>query len=736
VRASGYGGIYDRVEFKGRRVKRDYFLTPEAIIVGRVVRADTNAPVSGASVRSQTVLFTQRFAAPVAATTDAQGKFTLAGLAPGRQHVVAFSEGLATTEAVDINVDAGRSSGEVLLRLRPASRLSGVVTDGHDPIVGATVSIETGMPGLVDAVTQPDGSFVIEPVARGRTPISVHEYEVQEPKIVTIDRADVAVRVLVNNMGSIAGHVYAGGKPLTGASVTIGNMPEGNFADADGAYIVRGLQPGRYRIYASNLSTGAFGSAPDLVLGKNEHRTGVDIDVKYTAAISGIVVEPDGKPLSGVNVFYSAMHQNDVGSDTTAPDGTFRVTSLLGSDDYRGQVRVGARNFAPLRLLDGPGQTVHIEGGAAELSGVRLVVQRDHLSISGSTVDGDGNPMSDVRVVAFRNDGDNSVLSDWMDNPSAVSDVSGNFSIVDLDAGSFALQAHAGDGSEAVVRGIAAGQNNVVIKLLRAGGIDGALVGFSSEPAVKALRQVPGATQAFAFATVQGTSFRFRGLNPGTYQVAAVGAEADAQTVDVAPGQVATVTLKGRGSTTIRGRVVDWANGGPVGAVRCFAGLQTSADTQPMWLMSIFSFSDDAGAFELEDAPTGAISVYCENKPWTYSNGRADFTATAGQVAACEVPAVKIARDVAFASMQATIQPGLMPGRIVAVTPRGAADRGGVRVGDIITAIDGANVTKLTPMGLFFVIGQHGVGTTMHLGLSRAGQFVKTDVVLVGEGPL
>jgi RNA polymerase sigma factor (sigma-70 family) len=731
VKASGYGAIYDRVEFKGRRVKRDYFLTPEATIVGRVVRADTNAPVPGASVRVQPIQWTQRFSAPVATTTDAQGKFTLGGLAPGRQHVIAFAEGLAAAEAVDINVEAGRSSGDVLLRLRLASRVSGVVTDGHDPIVGATVSLDASeMAGLVDAVTQSDGSFVIEPVARGRTPISVSEYEVQEPKIVTIDRAEVTVRVLVNSMGSIAGHVYADGKPLPGANVTFGFVQDSAFAEADGGYIVRGLRPGPYRVYGGNLATGAFGFAPEFVLGKNEHRTGVDIDVKYNGAISGVVVEPDGKPLPGVNVFYAALHENDVGSDVTAPDGTFRVTNLLGSDDYRGQVRINARNPTPLRLVEGEGQLVHVKDGAAEVSGVRLVVQRDHLAISGSTVDGDGNPMTDVRVVAFRSEGENAVLSDFMDHPSAVSDVDGKFSIADLDAGSFALQAHAGDGSEAIVRGIAAGQKNVVIKLQRAGGIDGTLVGFSSEPAVKAIRDL-GAMPTFVFATVNGISFRLRGLNPGTYQVAAVGAEADAQKVDVAAGQIATVTLKSRGSTTIRGRVVDWASGAPMAGVRCMPGLQTSADAQPMWITSNGSFSDEAGAFQLDDAPGGAVSVYCDNQPYTYTNGRADFTATAGQTATCEIPVVKIIRDKPQSSFGAMIQPGIMPARIMIVTPGGPADRAGVRVGDVVTTVDGANVMKLTPMGVMFVIGQRPVGSTMHLGLTRGNQTVTADVVMV-----
>ncbi|MGZ3428959.1 MAG: carboxypeptidase regulatory-like domain-containing protein, partial [Polyangia bacterium] len=252
VSAHGYGAIYDRVEYRGRRVQRDYALSPEATVVGRVVRADTNAPVAGASVRVTSIdsMF-QRFAAPGAAASDAQGKFTIGGLAAGRQRVVAFAEGLASSEAIDINVEAGKPTGEILLRLRPAARLAGVVTDGRDPIAGATVSLGMGGVGF-DGVTQADGSFVVDPVARGRSTVFVRDYDVKDPKTLNIDRASmIGVRVLVSSLGSVAGRVTMGGKPLAGARVNCGRT-ETAYADADGNYIVRGLTADKYHVFADS----------------------------------------------------------------------------------------------------------------------------------------------------------------------------------------------------------------------------------------------------------------------------------------------------------------------------------------------------------------------------------------------------------------------------------------------------------------------------------------------------
>src|SRR5262249_22177817 len=157
----------------------------------------------------------------------------------------------------------------------------GIVTDGHDPIIGAIVSLGPfDLPGPLDAVTQSDGSFMLEHFARGRAPIFVMEYEVQEPKFVTIDRPEVSVRVLVHTMGSVSGHVSMNGKPFAGASVECHTV-EAVFSEADGAYTIKGLPPGKVMVYAGNPETGAFGFAPEFVLAKDEHRSGVDIDVKY-----------------------------------------------------------------------------------------------------------------------------------------------------------------------------------------------------------------------------------------------------------------------------------------------------------------------------------------------------------------------------------------------------------------------------------------------------------------------
>ena len=63
----------------------------------------------------------------------------------------------------------------------------------------------------------------------------------------------------------------------------------------------------------------------------------------------------------------------------------------------------------------------------------------------------------------------------------------------------------------------------------------------------------------------------------------------------------------------------------------------------------------------------------------------------------------------------------------------GAADRAGIHSGDVILTVEGADVTKLTPMGVLFVIGQHPIGSTVHLGLGRGAQTVAASLVLSAQ---
>jgi hypothetical protein len=736
VAAPGYGAIEDRLDFKARRVQRDYSLTPEATIVGHVVRAEDGAPVAGATVQIGPTYRGQRFAAPAVTISDARGRFSITGLASGPQRLVAVAGDLASTEEIDVNVEAGRQSSEIVLRLSATSRVSrvsGVVTDGAKPIAGALIRMFPAMDR--DAVTQSDGTFVLDAAPRGTARISVSDYEVKEPRRLVIDEPEVAgVRVVVAAMGSIAGRVTRGGKLLAGARVTCSDRLPPTYTADDGTYVIRGLPPDRYSVGAYSPSLDAFGGADEITLGRGEHRTRVDVDVRDAGSIAGVVTERDGTPVAGALIEFNALKQAEGGDDVTAPDGTFRVQGLKGSDDYRPVLRLGPRVRTLIRSAPGGFPTIHLEDGSTEVSGVHVVVNRDHLTISGTIVDADSQAVSDVHVVALRTDEDNPAANtSFVDHPNAISAVDGGFVIRDLDAGVFVLQAQAGDGSDATVQNVPAGQKNVVVTLRRASGIEGVLEGFASPPYVTAARQLSGAVAPFVRATLDGNAFRFRGLSPGTYQVTAGGGGFDAQIVEVRPGPVANVTLRNRGLTTIRGRVVEWRSGAAVPGMHCFPGVRSGGLT-PAWADEVSDDSDEDGRFVLDQAPAGDVSVWCSGSGPAFSPGIAQLSAPAGQDAPCEVSVVKVLDDVPSASIGLGFQPFVLPSRVTSVVPRGPADRAGVRIGDVVSTVDGAPVARLAWLGLQVFIRQRPAGTTVQLGLQRGGELVKADVVLAPSG--
>ncbi|HEV7554568.1 MAG TPA: carboxypeptidase regulatory-like domain-containing protein, partial [Kofleriaceae bacterium] len=105
----------------------DVTLAPGADLVGRIVDADTGAGVANAQVFASGRMLYGYGAAPRQSLTDADGSFALTGLSAGELLLNVWSGDHVLLEPIQIAAVAGRHVGPIVVTMRAAATLRGVV---------------------------------------------------------------------------------------------------------------------------------------------------------------------------------------------------------------------------------------------------------------------------------------------------------------------------------------------------------------------------------------------------------------------------------------------------------------------------------------------------------------------------------------------------------------------------------------------------------------------------------
>ena len=532
---------------------------------------------------------------------------------------------------------------------------------------------------------------------------------------VKLDKADVdGLTIEVDALGSIAGRVTRGGKPLDGVSVQprpldakdrFERRPVSAMSDADGRFVVRRAAAGKYQLYAESKRVGAFTQGPVVNLAAGEDRAGVDIELELAGSIAGTVIDQKGAAVSGVHLRFSLMQGRDFGEATTADDGTFRAAALSGGGDYMFQVH--AVPNSPLMLRPAAGTQfapINVRDGNSQVTGVVIKVQFDRLSISGRVLAADGSPAADVSVTADRGNKARGYMG-----PTATTDTGGKFALKDLPAGKYAVYARSPSGF-AYVEGVAAGTSNVDLRMPAVGAIEGTLEGFATSPSVFAFaaREDTMMMPYRLNATVTGTTFSFKRVPVGTYSLIARSKDGSARAEVTVDGKaVAKVVLRNPGSGTVEGRVVDETTREPV------ANLVCESEGSHMR-------SDASGAFRLERVTAGKATVFCFGDAIA---AHASVMVEVGKTAHVDLAAKKWARSTGagYAGLELAIV-----GSNVAVkklVSGGPAERAGVKSGDLVSAVDDEEVDAfIGPQLVLMGIENGGPGATVKLTLEREGK--------------
>jgi len=747
--ADGYTDEEESVDAPG---KVEILLTPESTIAGIVIDAATSQPVEGARVQigewsGEAVVF-----------SDAAGAFRARRLSPGRHVVIARTEhGYGRTEGSTL-AGLGQEVEGVVVKLFPAVRVEAKIiisttkqacTEGADAYLRDTVRNR-----WVRLNAEPDGALWADGVLPGSyTPeIQCDGYQARD-KYTPIPIADQDVLGLVWEVdpgATVRGQVRTkSGEPVEDANVwarTVGGAPRarggwgGASSDRDGRYELVGLRPGTYRIEASSDQ----GLAPkdgfrvEVAAGATVEQ---DLVLEDGGSIKGVVVDATGAPVGGIDVHARLTAGGGRGwGDKKSDDAGAFVLDGLRPGEYRVTAQRGWST-----TLRKPGTTDDAKQGekvtvrANQAATVRLVVEALAGTIKGTVVDGTGAPVGDAFVSAARESdaagAKNSSVGDtrwsWDEKPVLTS-TDGAFTISKLPPGMYTIRAYRRGGGEAVAEHVAIG-GTAKLQIKPTGSIAGVArrAGTTLEEIDVAIQDKATGFHRSETFYMTGGAFLVRDLPKGSFEITVESAGAR-KLVDVplAEGEARTgVAIELEALRTLTGKVVEHGSGKPVAGIRMFAvpvtgggGYSWSASDDER------NITDEAGAFTIENAPTGKIMVRGMPKDWRESDyGVLALIRTPEGTDLGTLPIlkkrVKPGEAVGELGLNFAEQPPGTPEderqyKVSWIDPAGAAAKTELKVGDIVTSVDGMEITGASSSQAW-VLMRAPPGTRLALGLAR-----------------
>jgi RNA polymerase sigma factor (sigma-70 family) len=725
--ADGYEHVLRVLEGQDRgRQRVDVELAIAATVTGRVID-ESGTALPDVQVGLWPWTWESGGPAPRAALTDGDGRFEVRNVGAGRFEVTAWDRDHVVQGRQSVTVEAGREA-EIVLRLANAVAVSGTVRINGKPLAGISVAIAAPTAPIpsktLAVVTRDDGTFTAHAAAaHARARIEVSGYDVLSPRFVDTTHGSIANLVVDVVQGpAIQGQVVYRGQPVADAEVHVRGPSLRTDVRTDGSgKFEMSLEAGAYTLDANSDAIGAYSSTPVKVTAPTTSPVTIELDAD--ARISGKVIDKSGAPVVGVEVSAVRQEGNDAAKGTTAVDGSFMLDQLAGNGVYKITVRAFPESRQALPWAGEPPAPVSMTNSHVHAGPLQLVVDRAEGEISGSVVDDTNAPVADaiVRVTPWA--GLPVTGPAW---PISRTDVDGHFRLRTVGPGPFTLEASLGNGPQATTESVPAGTRNVEIQLVRTGEVQGTLVGL---PGARVWLQRSGVVslKASYVARVDGDHFRATNLLPGVYVVAALsdsnpGATA---TVTVTGGAVTTVTLTASGTRTLEGRVLYFGGTTPVVGATCAAAAASGVSFPPalaqMARAGIRTATTDAsGTFRIADAPGGDDVVFCTQTP-----DRTSGTALveAGTAALVHV----VLRSDAPSDVGLIMDWTVIQARVAGVKPESPAARAGIRPGDVVVSVDGANVETLGIEAVHVLITSHKLGTRVAVGFDRSGsRFVRT----------
>lgn len=328
-------------------------------------------------------------------TTDRAGRFTLAGLSPGRYTVTARGSDGGEATIADVDVERAGMLRLALEHSRSAvvhGRVVGLAASGEDRMVFVRAQGEQGSDGGAADAT---GAFRLERVPTGPVRVWAMAYSAdgvgRSSRVSRLELgpgSEQEILIEFSNDLVVSGTVSRDGLPVPGGLVSFaaqGGQAAQARTDANGYYSLVGLEPGLYevRVMGPDLSYEA-----EYTLSGS---TQIDIDATGAAVAGSVLDATSGTPIDGAEV---SLWRADAGE--SSPSATLR-TNAAGAFSSR-SLREGA--YRLLASKDGYGQELReleLRRGSAEPLALELSPSS---GLSVQVVDArDGRPLDAVVVV-------------------------------------------------------------------------------------------------------------------------------------------------------------------------------------------------------------------------------------------------------------------------------------------------------------------------------------------------
>lgn len=254
------------------------------------------------------------------------------------------------------------------------------------------------------------------PDREGASPILLRPGEKREGVNIEVRKGlSLCVEGTVSGLaGPAALHVqYEPAQPSYGTSSTGGMFGVGpsTTTAADGKFRFCGLTPGPYRLGAADGFQGVVNRAMLPIELRDRDLANVSLTVGPGLPLQGEVVwdgdAPATPPNARVNVTLNPLLRSPIANERAGErseiPGAFSISGLLPSD-YSARASI-ANSSLYVKEFQYAGQSILYAplrfGSALGNTGLRVIVARDGGRISALVRDKDGNPLGDLRIIAF-----------------------------------------------------------------------------------------------------------------------------------------------------------------------------------------------------------------------------------------------------------------------------------------------------------------------------------------------